>query len=190
MCRWATELERNHLFTPVILRLMLKRLYLACLLTLPVIAQITAMRPSFSDFPVKEVFHGKPAAPNLITKGELMFRTRIRIGANVPVEFAGHYTLPRWGCGTGCNEFVIVDSMTGKAYDVPFALAELPFSWVEKHGGDALKRMDYRPDSRLLKINACPNEKDCGLYDYVMVDGEGLKLLRKELLPSEFQPKE
>ena len=119
-----------------------------------------------------------------------MFRTRILADAKSPVEFAGHYTLPRWGCGAGCNEFVIVDSVTGKVYDVPFSVAELPIPWVEEHGGDALKRMDYRPDSRLMKINGCPNERDCGLYDYVMADGKGLILVRKELLPPEFQPKE
>ena len=47
--------------------------------------------------------------------------------------------------------------------------------------------MEFHPNSRLLKINACPNEQNCGLYDYVMVERKGLKLLRKELLPDEFQ---
>ena len=47
--------------------------------------------------------------------------------------------------------------------------------------------MEFHPNSRLLKINACPNETNCGLYDYVMVEGKGLKLIRKELLPQEFQ---
>jgi hypothetical protein len=37
----------------------------------------------------------------------------------------------------------------------------------------------------LLKINACPNEENCGLYDYEMIDGKGLKLIRKELLTKE-----
>jgi len=41
-----------------------------------------------------------------------------------------------------------------------------------------------------MKLDACLNEKDCGLYDYLMVDGKGLRLLRKELLPPEFQPQE
>jgi len=169
---------------------MLKRLCLLSLLSLSVWAQVAAMRPAFSDFPVKSVFRGKPAIPKLATKGQRMFRTRILDGAKSPVEFAGHYTLPMWGCSTLCNEFVIVDSATGRVYDVPFALAELPIPWEEAHGGDdSLKRMDYRPDSRLMKINACLNEQDCGFYDYVMVDGQGRKLVRKELLPAEFQPK-
>jgi hypothetical protein len=168
---------------------MLKRFCLACFLTLSVGAQVTAERPSFSEFPVKSIFRGKPATPKLVTKGQRMFRTRILAGAKSPVEFAGHYTLPRWGCGTLCNEFVIVDSVTGRVYDVPFSLSELPTPWEEEQAGDdSLNRMDYRPDSRLMKINACLNEQDCGFYDYVMVDGKGLQLVPKELLPPEFQP--
>ena len=62
----------------------------------------------------------------------------------------------------------------------------LPYTWVDEHGDDATERMEFYPNSRLLKINSCPNEENCGLYDYVMIDGKGLKLIRKELLPKEF----
>jgi hypothetical protein len=110
----------------------------------------------------------------------------IRTGAKSPVEFAGHYTVPTWGCGAGCNAFVIVDSITGRVYD-GFVVAELPGAWEEKHFGHLPSRMEFHPHSRLMKINGCPNEKNCGFYDYVMVDGEELKLVRKQLLPKEFQ---
>ena len=160
---------------------MLKRLSVGCFLTLFVSAQVGTARPSFSDYPVKEIFRDKPAPPKLVTKGDQAFRTRIRYGAKLPVEFAGHYTLPRWGCGAGCNAFVIVDSPTGRIYDVPFSLEDLPDSWEEKHAEGPHDRMAFRPDSRLMKLDACLNETECGLYDYVMVDGKGLKLIRKEL---------
>jgi hypothetical protein len=142
-------------------------------------------RPQFSDYRVKHVYRGEPAKP-IITREFRTFRTMIRLGADSDVEFAGHYTVPRWGCGTGCNGFVIVDSLSGKIYE-GFGVAELPFKWLEKHGGEEMERMEFHPNSRLLKINACPNEKDCGLYDYVMMEGKGLKLVHKELLPDEFQ---
>jgi hypothetical protein len=145
-----------------------------------------APRPKFTDFAVTEVYRGKPAEPK-ITKDFRLFRTVIRRGAESSVEFGGHYTVPRWGCGTGCNGFVIVDSISGRIYD-GFGVAELPFKWLEKYNaGEEMERMEFHPDSRLLKINACPNEANCGLYDYVMVQGQGLKLLRKKLLPQEFQ---
>lgn len=168
---------------------MLRQFCIACTLALSVGAQVTSTRPSFGDFPVKEVFRGEPVTPKLVTRGERMFRTRIRNGAKGPVEFAGHYTLPRWGCGAGCIGFGIVDSITGRVYEVPFSLEDLPYPWLDKHEGEGHQRMDYRPDSRLMKFDACLNEVDCGFYDYAMVDGKGLKLLRKELLPPEFQPK-
>jgi hypothetical protein len=136
-------------------------------------------RPRFHDYRVKSIYHGKPVPPT-ITKEFRGFRTRIRQGAKSDVEFGGHYTIPRWGCGTECNGFVVVDSISGKVYD-GFGVAGLPFSWLEEYGGDdTFPRMEFYPNSRLLKINACPNEENCGFYDYEMVDGKGLKLLRIE----------
>jgi len=68
-------------------------------------------RPRFGDYPVKHIYKGEAARP-IITKGWRGFRTAIRRGTDSDVEFAGHYTLPRWGCGTSCGEFVIVDSIS------------------------------------------------------------------------------
>ena len=111
----------------------------------------------------------------------------IRLGAKQPVEFAGHYTVPQWGCGAGCSMFAVVDSITGHVYDPPFAASELPGDWEEEQGDHIPERMEFRPGSRLMKINACANERDCGFYDYLMVKGKGLRLLRKELLPNKYQ---
>jgi hypothetical protein len=109
----------------------------------------------------------------------------IHRGAANKVQFAGHYTIPMWGCGTSCSVFTIVDSATGKVYD-GFSVADIIGKWAEIHG--LAERFEFRPDSRLLRINGCPNETNCGFYDYVMEDGKGLKLIRKELLPKEYQP--
>ena len=160
---------------------------LLLVLTAALSADEPRMRPQFSDFPVKEIYRGTPAVPKLATPGERMFRTRIRFGAKAKVEFAGHYTVPRWGCGTGCSGLVIVDSISGRVYEVPFSVVELPGSWEESQDSGPPERMEFHPDSRLMKFDMCPNEHDCGFYDYLMVDGKGLKLLRKELLPKQFQ---
>lgn len=111
----------------------------------------------------------------------------IRLGAESAVEFAGHYTVPRWGCGAGCSELVLVDSSTGRTYDVPFSVSELPGTWEETYRESIPDRMQFHADSRLIKFDGCLNEHDCGFYDYLMIEGRGLKLLRKELLPKEFQ---
>lgn len=140
-------------------------------------------RPDFKDYAVERTYTGAPAAPKL-NRDQRAFRTMIREGAKSKVEFAGHYTVPRWGCGSGCSTFVIVDSITGAVYN-SFNVADLPLAWMEKHGEQ--ERMEFRPNSRLIKINGCINEQNCGFYDYVMIEGKGLRLVRKELLPKEFQ---
>ena len=142
-------------------------------------------RPQFSDYPVNQIFREK-AVPPVITKQFRFFRTMIRRGASSEVEFAGHYTIPRWGCGANCNGFVIVDSVSGKIYEGLYVTG-LPLRWLEQEGIDDMDRMEFHPNSGLLKISGCPNESNCGLYDYVMVEGRGLKLVRRKLLPNEFQ---
>jgi len=158
-----------------------------CVLVMMCAAGLTqkpkSLLPDFKDFAVERTYTGVPAAPKL-NRDQRTFRTVIREGAKSKVEFAGHYTVPRWGCGSGCSTFVIVDSITGAVYN-GFNVADLPAAWIEKHGEQ--ERMEFRPNSRLIKINGCINEQNCGFYDYVMTEGKGLKLLRKELLPQEFQ---
>jgi hypothetical protein len=146
-------------------------------------SQDKSVRPHFRDFRVKALYAGTPAPPKL-NKTWRTFRTVIREGAKSRVEFGGHYTVPRWGCGAGCSAFVIVDSITGRVYD-GFTVADHPLSWMEKH--EELARMEFHPESRLIKFNGCPGEQNCGFYDYVMQDGKGLRLVRKELLPNEYQ---
>ena len=145
-------------------------------------AQQPKARPDFKDYAVKKIFNGAPAAPKL-SHEQRTFRTKIREGAKSKVEFAGHYTVPRWGCGSGCSTFAIVDSITGAVYN-GFNVADLPPAWIEKHGEQ--EQMEFHPDSRLIKINGCLNEQNCGFYDYA-IEGKGLRLVRKELLPKKFQ---
>jgi hypothetical protein len=154
------------------------------MLSLLGLSQSEKPRPEFSDYPVQKIYKGKPAPP-VLSKDQRMYRTMIRRGAKSNVQFAGHYTVPAFGCGAGCSAFYIVDSISGKVYDGLDA-TDLPITWLEKHNPDT-ERIEFHPNSRLFKINGCPNETNCGFYDYVMVDGVGLKLVRKELLPKEFQ---
>jgi len=164
----------------------MRTILLCCLLLFPVVVLPSeSPRPKFSDYPVTQIYEGRPAPP-VLDSDHRMFRTVIREGSKSKVEFAGHYTVPRWGCGMGCTAFVIVDSITGKVYNAPATVVELPPEWVEKNLGENYKRMEFHADSRLLKLDSCPGERNCGLYDYVMVEGKGLKLIRKVLLPKEF----
>jgi hypothetical protein len=146
----------------------------------PMLAQ-RSPAPRFEDYPVKSVFTGTPAAPILATAEQRMYRTRIRRGVSAgsdvwigsykdPIpskgpNFAGHYFVIRWGCGSQCMMMAVVDAETGKVYEPP--LADRTSLWVPL---DNLSDMetDLRPDSTLLILrNACGNFKDrktCGTY--------------------------
>ena len=142
-------------------------------------------RPSFTDYRVKQIYKGKPAKP-VLSKDQQAYRSRIREGAKAGVQFAGHYSVPRFGCGSGCTIFYVVDSIKGRVYQ-GLAVSDLPSAWMQQNHRDNIEQIEFHPNSRLLKINGCPSETDCGFYDYEMVDGAGLKLVRKEILPREFQ---
>jgi hypothetical protein len=147
-------------------------------------AQKATDRPQFSDYPVPQIYHGKPAAPTL-SKSQRGYRTVIREGAKSKVQFAGHYTVPVFGCGAGCVGFYIVDSISGKVYD-GFTVAD-SLAWIMKPGNENTLRIEFHPNSRLFRVTGCPGETNCGFHDYEMVDGAGLKLIRKQLFPREFQ---
>jgi len=97
--------------------------------------------PRFEDYRVSEKFKGIPVPVKLRSaRGASMFRTKLREGAKKGPNFAGHYTVITWGCGTDCRLVAIVDARTGRVYFAPFTVS-IP--------ADA----DYRLDSRLLIAN-------------------------------------
>ena len=73
----------------------------------------------FVEFNVETVFKGKPAAPLLVRPEERRFRTVLREGAKEGANFAGHYTVVEWGCGTECWQAAIIDAETGRVYPSP-----------------------------------------------------------------------
>jgi hypothetical protein len=91
-----------------------------------------AQRPvTFADYPVSLRFHGKPAKPLLNSPNSKTYRTKIREAAALGPNFADHYTLALWGCGSGCGMFSIVDAVDGRVYDAPFTV-----SWTDERDAD------------------------------------------------------
>jgi hypothetical protein len=140
--------------------------YWLCTVALVAVAQ-TGL-PSFRSYGIAERFTGKPAAPILATPGDRAFRTRIREGAAKGPNFAGHYTVAEWGCGTSCVSAVVVDAKTGKVYGVPFSI--LGYGYGLQYG-DGISARDanfdplaYKINSRLLIVRGCPEDEKCGAY--------------------------
>jgi hypothetical protein len=141
----------------------------------------SAETPRFEDYPVREAFTGKPAAPILATGEQRMYSTRIRNGVSRgtdvwigsyknPVKsegpnFAGRYFVIRWGCGSQCLMMATVDAETGMVYAPPLADKNSLFVPLDNLSD---KETDLRPDSSLMILrNACRDFKDrrtCGTY--------------------------
>ena len=72
---------------------------------------------TFEDYQV-EVYTGKLAEPDFNTNHDAnRFVTRITKECENGINFAGHYTLVTWGCGSPCQSGVVVDRKTGDIYD-------------------------------------------------------------------------
>lgn len=110
--------------------------------------------PRFEQFPAIGRFKGQLAEPDVRSHSRSrMFRTMVRDGAKQGRNFAGHYTIVNWGCGTGCVALAIVDANTGKVYH-PSNLQtvdnhNIDYNELEKPDGRLIK---YRLDSRLLIV--------------------------------------
>ena len=136
--------------------------------------------PRYEDFPVSKIFKGKPAQPLIAGNPQARtFRTRLREGAPKGPNFAGHYTIVTWGCGSSCQQLAIVDAQTGRVY-FPKALSTAVYSMMNSPDEAGLK---YRLNSRLLVLVGWPNEEiDMENLDgtfYYKWENNDLKLIHK-----------
>src|SRR6185437_13966353 len=144
-----------------------------------------AYEPKFGDFPVHQVFKGKPAEPQFrpgedeYPNGVGHFRGGVTFDAERGPNFAGHYTLARWTCGSGCSSAIVVDSVTGRLYrHMPFGVLVLPWSDI------GFEPYSFRLDSRLLIVQGyfdvdVPDKNSECSRRYYEWTGTSFKLLRK-----------
>ena len=106
------------------------------------------------------------------------YRTELRTQATRGPDFAGHYTIAGWGCGSSCLQFAIIDALTGKVYFPPHIT-----SVSSVHVGDSspqkFNSLRYRLDSRLLVVLGAINEDTAqeGIGYYVWT-GTALEQIR------------
>jgi len=125
----------------------------------------------FGKYPAEIRFHGTPARPLHNTPNSRSFRTVIREDESAGPNFADHYTVAVWGCGSDCVAFSIVDAISGKVFDFPWGSV----SWNdEKDGG-----VGYRRDSRVIHVIGSLNEGGNSADRWYLWDGTKLKLISK-----------
>jgi hypothetical protein len=140
-----------------------------------------------------------PAAPILATAEQTRYRTRIREAARYGhgvrasgdseklmdgpgPNFAGHYIVVTWGCGSQCVMGAIVDLKTGIVYDPPLSGVGSEL-YIPLDNLSAMKT-EYRPDSSLMIFrDACRNFRtECGTYYFNWRDNKFslVKLLKSD----------
>jgi len=98
----------------------------------------------FSNYKVG-VYNGKLVPPDFKTDPpSFEYRTQIKDQCKTQgINFAGHFTLAHWGCGSDCEAVAIVDRISGKIfYSNLFSLDQSVFFQIK-----------FRPDSKMLIIN-------------------------------------
>jgi len=119
-----------------------------------------AKLPRFEDYALQEGWDGTAVPVKLQTRSDREFRTQFRNAAKEPPNFAGHYRVTTWGCGTDCLQGGIVNLLTGELLPLPHSKI-----WSEKGGfgkwalcgfvtgGKYDQVVQTRPTSRLLIVN-------------------------------------
>lgn len=80
-----------------------------------------------------------------------MYRTRLRDAAKQGVNFAGHYAMAEWGCGSSCVVLAAIDLRNGKVTYFPATVS----CDREKNCGAR-----FRKDSRAVHVIGALNEED------------------------------
>lgn len=117
------------------------------------------------------------------------FRTNLRNAAKAGINFAGHFVLTSWGCGTNCSVGAIIDARNGKVF-FPNELEGAGYGYCELP--DDNEQFVYNADSRLLVLSGFKGgdlnleKAPCGIYYY---EWTGTKLrkvgfVKKQRMPT------
>lgn len=131
---------------------------------------LLAYADSFEQY-VVPLYGGPSAKPDLQSlPGSREYRTRIRDGIKQGVNFAGHYAIVTFGCGTSCSSSFLVDVKSGKIFDFPLGGEEYP-----------MLSLDYRSDSKLIKASwwTIGDENPICVRQELVLKGTAFKFLRK-----------
>jgi hypothetical protein len=116
-----------------------------------------ATEPSFSRYAATvEKGHARSIDFNN-DAGARTMRTRLSEALSGGINFAGHYIVASWGCGTGCISGAIIEAKTGKVY-WPLPLNALSVWYDGQNYAD--EPIAFHKNSRLLIISGSPGGKD------------------------------
>jgi hypothetical protein len=149
------------------------------------LAAITQPTPKFADFPAAPEGPFKPAPVDLASHPEAReFRSQIRSDAKAGPNFAGHFTIVDWGCGSACLQWGVVNARSGAVWFEP-GLSVVSVDHVADEPAPAaganadFYNLRFRLDSRLLIVLGAPGEDEAREgAGYYLWDGKAFAPLK------------
>ncbi len=145
-------------------------------------SDIPADAPRFEDYPAK-LYTGRNAAPDLKSHPQSrLYRTRLKEWSREKPNFAGHFILAAWGCGTDCTQIAIIDAKTGRIFHPPGATYNVAVNVHDdllptcEHIRDSCGSILHRPDSRLLVMIGRPEDSERGIWYFLWEKNRLVKL--------------
>ena len=126
-----------------------KKMFLACSLVVAVACNAEEL-PDPSKYPAIPVSIATPAKPVIKSRLARIYKTRIIEGAKSGPNFAGHYTVVRWGCGAGAFMFFVVDAINGAVYEPPELCIALADGEEDALPGSGSYNPSFSLNSKLL----------------------------------------
>lgn len=128
-------------------------------------SDIAGLVPQFEAYPVEPEEIDSPAPVDFSDNPDArLFRTTLTRGAAEGPNFAGHYTIVGWSCGSTCFAWGMVDATTGQVHFAP-GLRIVSGIHVDQmypdgtgEGGD-YGLLRFRRDSSLLVVIGMPGEE-------------------------------
>ncbi|MBI4807834.1 MAG: hypothetical protein HY799_02630 [Nitrosomonadales bacterium] len=120
--------------------------------------------PRFEDYPAS-IYAGNNAPPKFNDNPSAkQFRGQLSHWARSKPNFAGHYILATWGCGTDCVSITVIDTKTGNIYFPDGMTTNVSVNVHERlldgnelwHQPGSVK---FQADSRLLILIGMPEER-------------------------------
>ncbi len=131
---------------------------------MPCFVVLAEMPPDFTQYKTEKIFKLKPAPVKLASHPNAKkYRTMLKMGAKEGPNFAGHYTIVTWGCGTACQELAIADAVNGSVYFCP----ELKLNAYHMVT-DGSEPFVFQRDSKLIIVTGSPNDtEETGIFYFV-----------------------
>ena len=113
--------------------------------------------PAFGQYPAKVEKVRAKTIDFSHSPGAGTFRTRLREALAEGVNFAGHFVVAGWGCGTGCISGGIIDARDGRVY-FPKQFNDIAV-WYNDSGYTE-KPISYRKNSRMFVVSGISGDQE------------------------------